>query len=170
MTDISTQENNTNNEMPADSASLQIQAIANTLVPKILQGVNERLPNLVTNILSQKGFVSAAGYDDESDEEESDKDMGAQNNQIIRDASAQITSNRDAGAQQVSNMDTGAPQRTEIMDADAQSCGKKKDIIPQKLSKTMQMTRIYKTIKVLTMWTNYCNIPATLEENVSIQQ
>ena len=129
-------------------------------MPKILQGVNERLPNLVTNILSQKGFVSAAGYDDESDEEESDKDMGAQNNQIIRDA----------GAQQVSNMDTGAPQTTEIMDADAQSCGKKKDIIPQKLSKTMQMTQIYKTIKVLTMWTNYCNIPATLEEKVSLQQ
>ena len=122
--------------------------------------MNERLPNLVTNILSQKGFVSAAGYDDESDEEESDKDMGAQNNQIIRDA----------GAQQVSNMDTGAPQTTEIMDADAQSCGKKKDIIPQKLSKTMQMTQIYKTIKVLTMWTNYCNIPATLEEKVSLQQ
>ena len=122
--------------------------------------MNERLPNLVTNILSQKGFVSAAGYDDESDEEESDKDMGAQNNQIIRDA----------GAQQVSNMDTGAPQTTEIMDADAQSCGKKKDIILQKLSKTMQMTQIYKTIKVLTMWTNYCNIPATLEEKVSLQQ
>ena len=51
MTDVSTQEGNTNNEIPADSASLQIQAIANSLVPKILQGVNERLPDLVTNIL-----------------------------------------------------------------------------------------------------------------------
>ena len=99
MTDISTQGNNTNNEIPAGSASLQIQAIANTLVPKILQGVNERLPDLVTNILSQKGFVSTAVYADESDAEKSDRDIGAQNNQIIRDAGAQITSNRDAGAQ-----------------------------------------------------------------------
>ena len=99
MTDISTQGNNTNNEIPAGSASLQIQVIGNTLVPKILQGVNERLPDLVTNILSQKGFVSTAGYADESDAEKSDRDIGAQNNQIIRDAGAQITSNRDAGAQ-----------------------------------------------------------------------
>ena len=49
-------------------------------MPKILQGVNERLPDLVTNILSQKDFVSTAGYDDEPDEEESDRDTGAQNN------------------------------------------------------------------------------------------
>ena len=54
MTDISTQEDNTNNEIPADSAPLQIQAIANSLVPKILQGVNERLPDLVTNIYHKK--------------------------------------------------------------------------------------------------------------------
>ena len=129
MTDISTQENNINNEIPADSASLHIQAIANTLVPKIMQGVNERLPDLVTNILSQKSFVSTAGYADESDEEESDRDIDAQNNQIMRDAGAQITSNRDAGAQQASNRDTGPRQTTENMDADAQNCGKKKDII-----------------------------------------
>ena len=32
MTYISTQENNANNEIPAGSASLQIQAIANSLV------------------------------------------------------------------------------------------------------------------------------------------
>ena len=51
--------------------------------------MNERLPDLVTNILSQKGFVSTTGYDDESDEEESDRNTGAQNNQIIRDAGAQ---------------------------------------------------------------------------------
>ena len=61
--------------------------------------MNERLPDLVANILSQKGFVSTAGFAHESDAEESDKDIGAQNNQIIRDAGAQITSNRDAGAQ-----------------------------------------------------------------------
>ena len=108
LTDISTQGNNTNNEIPAGSASLQIQAIANTLVPKILQGVNERLLDLVTNILSRKGFVSTAGYADKSDEEESDGDIGSQDNQIIRDAGTQITSNRDAGAQQASNRDTGA--------------------------------------------------------------
>ena len=80
MIDISTQENNTNNQIPADSALLQIQAIANSLVPKTLQGVNERLPDLVTNFLSQKGFVSTAGYDDESDEEESDRNTGSQIN------------------------------------------------------------------------------------------
>ena len=34
MTDILTQEHNTSNEMPADSASLQIRAIANSLVQK----------------------------------------------------------------------------------------------------------------------------------------
>ena len=83
MTDVLTQEGNTNNEIPADSASLQIQGIANILVPKILEGVNERLPNLVKNTLSQKGFVSTAGYDDESVEEESDRDTGAQNNQSL---------------------------------------------------------------------------------------
>ena len=44
---------------------------------KILQEVNERLPDLVTNILSQKDFVSTTGYDDESDEEESDRNTGA---------------------------------------------------------------------------------------------
>ena len=91
ITDISTQENNTNNEIPANSASLQIQVIANSLVPRILQGVNERLPNLVTNILSQKGFVSTAGYDDKSDEQEYDRDTSAENNKIVRDAGAQKT-------------------------------------------------------------------------------
>ena len=65
---------------------------------KILQGVNERLPNLVTNILSQNDFVSPAGYDDASDEEKSDRDTSAQNNQIVRDAGTQQTSNRDTGA------------------------------------------------------------------------
>ena len=55
---------------------------------KILQRANERLPDLVTNILSQNGFVSTAGYDDESDEEESDRNTVAQNNQITRDAGA----------------------------------------------------------------------------------
>ena len=94
ITDISTQENNTNNEIPANSASLQIQVIANSLVPRILQGVNERLPNLVTNILSQKGFVSTAGYDDKSDEQEYDRDTSAENNKIVRDAGAQKNSNR----------------------------------------------------------------------------
>ena len=54
--------------------------------------------------------MSTAGYDDESDEEESDRDTGAQNNQTIRDAGAQKTSNRDAVAQQASNRDTGARQ------------------------------------------------------------
>ena len=113
-----TLEDNANNEIPADSASLQIQAIAQSLVSKILQGVNERLFDLITNILSQKGFVSTAGYDDKSNEEEPDRDTGAQNNQIVMDADAQQTSNRD----------TGARQTTENMDADAQNFGKKKDI------------------------------------------
>ena len=108
MTDILTKEDNTNNETPADSASLQKQAIGNSLVPKILQGINERLLNLVTNILSQKGFVFTAGYDDESDEEESDRDTGAHNNQIVRDTGAQKNKNRDAGAQQTCNRVTGA--------------------------------------------------------------
>ena len=72
--------------------------------------------------------MSTTGYDDESDEEESDRDIGAQNNQTIRDAGTQKTSNRDTGAQQASNRDTGARQTTENMDADAQNCGKKKDI------------------------------------------
>ena len=123
-----TLEDNANNEIPADSASLQIQGIAQSLVSKILQGVNERLFDLITNILSQKGFVSTAGYDDKSNEEEPDRDTGAQNNQIVMDADAQQTSNRDAGAQQTSNRDTGARQTTENMDADAQNFGKKKDI------------------------------------------
>ena len=34
MTDILKQEGNTNNEIPAHSASLEIQAIGNSLVPK----------------------------------------------------------------------------------------------------------------------------------------
>ena len=105
MTDVSTQESNTNNnEIPADSASIQKQAIANSLVPKILQGVNERLPDLVTNILLQKSFVSPAGYDDESDEEESDRDAAAQNNQTVRNAGAQQTGIRDTGVQQTEHM------------------------------------------------------------------
>ena len=45
---------------------------------------------LVTKILSQKGFVSTAGYDDEFDGEESDRDAGAQQN-----------SNRDRDAKQL---------------------------------------------------------------------
>ena len=68
-----------------------------------------------TNILSQKGFVSAAGYDDESDKQESDRDKGAQNNQIVREA----------GAQETSHKDTGAQQTTKNMSADAQNVGKK---------------------------------------------
>ena len=95
-------------------------------MPKILQGVNERLPDLVTNILSQKGFVSTTRYDDESDEEESDRDTSAPKNQIARDAGVQQT--RDVGAQQTSNRDTGAQQATENMDVYAQNFGKKKDI------------------------------------------
>ena len=39
------------------TASLQKEAIAKGLVPKLLQVVNERLPDLVTNILMQKGRV-----------------------------------------------------------------------------------------------------------------
>ena len=124
MTDILTQEHNTSNKMPADSASLEIQAIANSLVPKILQGVNERLPDLVTNILSQKGFVSTTRYDDESDEEESDRDTSAPKNQIARDAGVQQT--RDAGAQQTSNRDTGAQQAIENMDVYAQILGRRR--------------------------------------------
>ena len=43
MTDVSTQESNkNNNEIPADSSSLQIQPIANSLVPKMFHGLNER--------------------------------------------------------------------------------------------------------------------------------
>ena len=64
MTDILKQEGNTNNEIPAYSASLEIQAIGNSLVPKYYKVWMKDFP---TNILSQKGFVSAAGYDDESD-------------------------------------------------------------------------------------------------------
>ena len=48
---------------------------------------------LVTKILSQKGFVSTAGYGDEFDGEESDRDAGAQQN-----------SNRDRDAKQTENM------------------------------------------------------------------
>ena len=115
ITDISTEEDNANNEILADSDSLQIQAITNSIVPKILQGVNERLHNLVTNILSQKGFLSTEGYDDEFDEEKSDRDASAQNNQIVRDAGAQQTGNRDAAQQIIKNMAV-----------DAQNFGKKK--------------------------------------------
>ena len=85
MIDVSSQEGNTNinNKIPADSASLQTEAIAKGLVPKILQGGNGRLPDLVTNIFSQKRFVSTAEYD-ESDEGESDRDAGAQHRQMVR--------------------------------------------------------------------------------------
>ena len=159
MTDISTQEDNANNEILADSDSLQIQAIANSIVPKILQGVNERLHNLMTNILPQKGFKSTEGYDDEFDEEKSDRDASAQNNQIIRDAGTQQTGNWDA-----------AQQITKNMAADAQNFGKKKYVNTHKLSETMQITQIQQIIKVSTMWMNYCNIPATLQENVHNQQ
>ena len=118
MIDILTQENNANNEIPADSVLLQGQATANSLVPKVLQGVNGKLSDLVTNILSEKRFVSTAGYDDKSDETESGRDTGAQKNQIIRDVGVHKTSNRDAGAQQA----------TENMDSEAQNCEKEKDI------------------------------------------
>ena len=120
MTDISTREDNANNEILADSDSLQIQAIANSIVPKILQVVNERLHNLVTNMLPQKGFVSTEGYDDEFDEEKSDRDASAQNNQIVRDAGAQQTGNWDA-----------AQQITKNMTADTQNFGKKYVNTPQ---------------------------------------
>ena len=52
MTDVSPQEGNTNidNETLADNP-LQIEALANSLLLKVLQGVNERLPDLVTNII-----------------------------------------------------------------------------------------------------------------------
>ena len=32
------------------------------------------------------------------------------------------------------------------------------------------MTQTQQIINISTMWMNYCDIPATLEENVSIQQ
>ena len=98
MTDVSPQEGNTNidNETLADNP-LQIEALANSLLLKVLQGVNERLPNLVTNIIQQKSFVSTIWYD-ESDEEESNRDTGTHNNQMVRDAGAQQISNRGTGA------------------------------------------------------------------------
>ena len=68
--------------------------------------------------------MSTEGYDDESDEEESDWDTGAQNNQIVRDTGAQQTSNKGAGAQQTSNRDTSARQTTENMDAYTHNFGK----------------------------------------------
>ena len=102
-------------------------------MPKILQGVNERLPDLVTNILSQKDFVSTAGYDDESDEEESDREAGAQNNQMVRDAVAQQTGNKDTGAQQTENADAqnfvkrdvNTPQITSSRENDSDSTNNK---------------------------------------------
>ena len=58
--------------------------------------------------------------DRRSDEEESDRDAGAQNNQMVRDAGAQQTSNRDTCAQQ-----------TENMAADAQHFGQRDVITPK---------------------------------------
>ena len=79
MRDVLSQEGNTNinNEISADSASVQTEPIANSLAPEILPSVNERLPDPVTSILAQNGFVSPAGYD-ESDEKESDRDAYVQ--------------------------------------------------------------------------------------------
>ena len=104
MTYISTQENNANNEIPAGSASLQIQAIANSLVKEWI----EDFPILWQTFYYKKVLCLLQGMGDESDEKESDRDTGAQQ-----------TSNRDAGAQQTSNRDTGAQQTAESMDADA---------------------------------------------------
>ena len=124
--------------------------------------MNERLPDLVTNILSQKDFVSTAGYADESDEEESDRDIDAQNNQIMRDAGTQITSNRDAAAQQASNRDTGARKTTENMDADAQNCGKKKDIITPQIIRgrandtDSQNNKSFDNVDKLLQYSNNC--------------
>ena len=89
MRDVLSQEGTTNinNEISADSASVQTEPTANNLAPEILPSVNERLPDLVTSILAQKGFVSPADYD-ESDEKESDRDAYAQH-QMVRDAVAQ---------------------------------------------------------------------------------
>ena len=58
--------------------------------------MNERLPDLVTNRLSQKVLASTEGYD-ESDKEESDTKVGAQHHEMVREAGAQQTSNRDTG-------------------------------------------------------------------------
>ena len=89
MTDASTQESNKNsNEIPADSSSLQIQPIANSLVPKMFHGLNERhILILWQTSYYKKVFVYTAMYDDESDEKESDRDAGAHQ-----------TSNSDIGA------------------------------------------------------------------------
>ena len=80
-------------ETPADCASLLIEAIAESVLPQILQSVNERLPDLVTNILSQKDFVPTAG-NDESDKEES----------------SQQTSNCDINAGQTEKYDCRCPE------------------------------------------------------------
>ena len=77
MTDVSSREDNTNinSGIPADSASLKIEAIANSLVPKTLQGANERLPD--KHLITKR-------YD-EYDKEESDRDAGTQH-QMVKDA------------------------------------------------------------------------------------
>lgn len=80
-------------ETPADCASLLIEAIAESVLPQILQSVNERLPDLVTNILSQKDFVSTT-HNDESDKEES----------------PQQTSNCDTNAGQTEKYDCRCPE------------------------------------------------------------
>ena len=58
MRDVLSQEGNTNinNEISADSASVQTEPIANSLAPEILPSVNERLPDPVTSILAQKSL------------------------------------------------------------------------------------------------------------------
>ena len=43
--------------------------------------------------------------------------------------------------------------------------GRRRISLPHKSSEIVEITQIHKTIKVLTMWTNYCDIPVTLEEN-----
>ena len=42
--------------------------------------------------------------------------------------------------------------------------------MPRKLLEAVQMTQIQQIVKVLAMWMNYFNIPATIQENLSIQQ
>ena len=133
-------------EIPVDSASLQKEAIANSLVSKKSQGVNERVPDLVTNILPQKAFVFTTGFD-ESDEEESDRDAGVQHQQTVRDAGAQQTRIA-ADAQNLGKRDVSTPQIIRSRGNDSDSTNN----------------------KVLTMWMNYRNIPAKIQENLSIWQ
>ena len=141
MTDVSTQESNTNNnDIPADSFSLQIQPIANLLssAKNISRFEWKTHPDLVTNILLQKGFVYTAMYDDESDEKESDRDAGAHQ-----------TSNRDIGAWQTENMaadvqkrDINTPQSFRSSPNDSDSINNKSfDNVNRLLQHTSNNTR-----------------------------